>query len=185
MRRYSEKAVALDPDEPTIHWLLALDHLSQRRHAEAEREARELLRIEPSSDLGYSLLAQIVLHDGRPAEAVRHIERSMQLNPRFPDLCLHVLGHAYLLLRDWTRAEDALRSRIRRNAKTGSCSRILLVFRARPSGPTGRRARRMGGAQASASVLFILADRRKAWFYRDPADETFVLEGLRKAGVAD
>ena len=150
---------------------MALDHLSQRRHAEAEREARELLRIEPSSDLGYSLLAQIVLHDGRPAEAVRHIERSMQLNPRFPDLCLHVLGHAYLLLRDWTRAEDALRSRIRRNAKTN----LQCILLASVLGHQDR----LDDARAEWEELrlqhpsFILADRRKAWFYRDPADETF------------
>jgi len=183
IRSYGEKAASLDPDEPTIHWLRALDGLSQRRHAEAEREASELLRVEPSSDFAHSLLAQILVHAGRPAEAVPHLEQAMRLDPHFPDLYLHVLGHAYLLLRDWPRAEDALRRRIRRNPTTDSSRLLLASLLGHQDRPDEARAEWAELMRHHPS--FVLADRRKGWFYKDPADEEFVVEGLRKAGVAD
>ena len=177
------KAVALDPDEPMIHWARAADLISRRQNAEAVREVRDWLRVEPSSDLAHGMLAQSLLYADAPAEAVREIEYAMRLNPRFPDLYLHVLGHALLLTRDFDAAEDALRRRIRRNPATDA-SRVLLVS------ILGHRGRVDEARTEWAELLrhhpgYVLAERRKNWVYSNPTDEEFVVEGLRLAGLAD
>jgi adenylate cyclase len=180
---YAAKAVALDPDEPTIHWARAADYISRRQSAEAVREVRAWLRVEPSSDLAHGMLAQSLLYDEAPAEAVSEIEYAMRLNPSFPDLYLHVLGHALLLTRDYDAAEDALRRRIRRNPATDA-SRMLLASL------LGHRGRADEARAEWAELLrhhpgFVLAERRKGWFYSNPADEEFVIEGLRRAGLGE
>ena len=149
---HAAKAVALDPDEPMIHWARAADFISRRQNAEAVREVRAWLRVEPSSDLAHGMLAQSLLYADAPAEAVREIEYAMRLNPSFPDLYLHVLGHALLLTRDYDAAEDAFRRRIRRNPATDA-SRLITRLSARSSRPGGRGAGRMGGAATSPSQL--------------------------------
>ncbi len=180
---HAAKAAALDPDEPTIHWARAAELISRRESAEAVREVREWLRVEPSSDLAHGMLAQSLLYDEKAAEAVREIEYAMRLNPHFPDLYLHVLGHALLLERDFDSAEDAFRRRIRRNPATDA-SRMLLVCL------LGHRGRVDEARAEWAELLrhhpgFVLAERRKGWFYSNQADEEFVMEGLRRAGLAE
>ena len=180
---YAAKAVALDPDEPTIHWARAADYISRRQSAEAVREVRAWLRVEPSSDLAHGMLAQSLLYDEAPAEAVSEIEYAMRLNPSFPDLYLHVLGHALLLTRDYDAAEDALRRRIRRNPATDASRMILASV-------LGHRGRADEARAEWAELLrhhpgFVLAERRKGWFYSNLADEEFVVEGLRRAGLAE
>jgi adenylate cyclase len=180
---HAAKAVALDPDEPMIHWALAADSISRRQNAEAVREVRAWLRVEPSSDLAHGMLAQSLLYDDAPAEAVSEIEYAMRLNPHFPDLYLHVLGHALLLMREYDRAEDAFRRRIRRNPGTDA-SRVLLACLL---GHRGRadEARAEWAELRRHHPSFVLAERRKGWFYSNPADEEFVVEGLRRAGLAE
>jgi tetratricopeptide (TPR) repeat protein len=183
VEEHMAKAAALDPNEPFLHYLRATDHLSRREIAEAERHVRELLKVEPSSDLAHGLLAQCFVLEGRAAEAVPEIEYAMRLNPHFPDLYLHILGHAQLLLRDWPAAEDTLRRRIRRNPTTDA-SRLLLTSLL---GHLGR----VEEAHAEWAELlrqhpdFVLAERRKGWMYSSRKDEEFVWDGLRRAGVAD
>ena len=178
---HATKAQELDPDEPMIHWVRATDHLSRREPDKAVAEIRKMLRIEPSSDLGHAMLAQGLLYDGHAAEAVPEIEYAMRLNPRFPDLYLHVLGHAQLLNRNWDAAEDAFRRRIRRNPATDS-SRLLL---AALLGHRGRveEARDEWDELKRHHPKFAVEERRKGWFYRFPADEEFVIDGLAEAGL--
>jgi len=180
---YAAKAIALDPDEPTIHWARAADSISRRQAAEAVREVRAWLRVEPSSDLAHGMLAQCLLYDEKAAEAVPEIEYAMRLNPHFPDLYLHVLGHALFLEREYDAAEDAFRRRIRRNPATDA-SRMLLASL------LGHRGRADEARAEWTELLrhhpgFVLAERRKGWFYSKPADEEFVMEGLRRAGLGE
>src|SRR5262249_20550393 len=177
------KAAALDPNEPLLQWLRAADNLGKRELGEAERHVREMLRAEPSSDLAHGLLAQCFVFDGRPAEAITEIEYAMRLNPHFPDLYLHLLGHAQFLLRQWGPAEDTLRHRIRRNPTTDA-SRVLLISLL---GHVGRvdEARTEWAELLRQHPNFVPTERRKGWMYSHRDDEDFVWEGLRRAGVAD
>ena len=180
---HAAKAIALDPDEPTIHWARAADCLSRREAAEAVREVRAWLRVEPSSDLAHGMLAQCLLYDEQAPEAIREIQYALRLNPHFPDLYLHVLGHALFLERDYDAAEDAFRRRIRRNPATDA-SRMLLASL------LGHRGRADEARAEWAELLrhhpgYVLAERRIGWFYSKPADEEFVVEGLRRAGLGE
>jgi TolB-like protein/Tfp pilus assembly protein PilF len=179
--KHAARAQELDPHEPMIYWVRATDFLSKRQADAAAAEVRKMLRAEPSSDLGHALLAQCLLYDGHAPEAVPEIEYAMRLNPRFPDLYLHVLGHAQLLNRQWDAAEDAFRRRIRRNPATDS-SRMLL---AALLGHRGRveEARDEWDELKRHHPKFVVEERRKGWFYRFPADEEFVIDGLAKAGL--
>ena len=107
----------------------------------------------------------------------------MRLNPHSPDLYLHVLGHALFLERDYDAAEDAFRRRIRRNPATDA-SRMLLASL------LGHRGRADEARAEWAELLrhhpgYVLAERRIGWFYSKPADEEFVVEGLRRAGLGE
>ena len=48
--------------------------MSRREAAEAVREVRAWLRVEPSSDLAHGMLAQCLLYDEQAPEAIREIQ---------------------------------------------------------------------------------------------------------------
>jgi tetratricopeptide (TPR) repeat protein len=89
------KAAALDPLSSTVHRFLASRAAKYGLYDEAEKAVRTALDLNPSQGLGHSLLSQIRLFQGRPAEALEIAGREVVPAFRTLMVCLaeQSLGH--------------------------------------------------------------------------------------------
>ena len=85
---YSKKAIDLNPVEfPSSFWYNAIANYQLKRFSEAERSARQLIRIDtvhqyPEAE---NMLAQILLNNGNATEAAAHLKAYLALAPNAKD----------------------------------------------------------------------------------------------------
>ena len=75
-----EAAVRARPQQPEVHFGLGYLYWKQRRYREAEREFRLELKANPTHALSLAYLGDLLLRDGRDAEAVAALKRAEALN---------------------------------------------------------------------------------------------------------
>ena len=100
------RQLALTPDDPRVHCLLALCLSKMERHEEAIREAQTAIRLAPDFPNGYSVLGSVLDDVGRLREAEAAAREALRLDP---DAAGHyaLLASIRLQQRQWA---DALAS---------------------------------------------------------------------------
>ena len=181
--RIAEKAVEVDPTHPEAHWALALGRMWKHDLDGALSAIDQAGARGPSYAEIHATRGYILSYASRPAEAIESLEKSMRLDPEFPPVWLHFLGHAYFIQGDYQQAARLLERRIRRQPAT-DISRALLAS------ACGHLDRRSEAGEAWAKLLEINPDysierRGRVLPYRNPADWDRIIEGLRKAGLHD
>jgi adenylate cyclase len=181
--RLAERSAELDDRDPQAHWALAVAHMWTRDLDRAVSEAKRTIVLDPNSAMAYAILGNTLGYAGRPAEAVESVERAMRLDPQYPDIYLHFLGHAHVLAGDYETAIEILRRRVLRNPGT-DVSRVLL---ASCHGHLGRldEARAEWQAALEANPAFSLEQKGSVLPYADPADWRRILDGLARAGLVE
>jgi len=102
-----KEVVKLDPaDTESALWLARLYRL-QNKHDQAERVLRGILRSDPDNEAGVEQLTQLLLDQGKSADAVALLE-SVTGKTSSPTL-LDLLGDAYTQTKDLAKAETAYR----------------------------------------------------------------------------
>jgi adenylate cyclase len=99
----ARESVKLDGSLPDGHVQLAYLHLYKMDHDQAEKEAREAVRLGGDSFAdGYAVLAQVLTHAGEPQIAVALMEKAMALEneaqKEIPVYYLRHLGQAYYVM---------------------------------------------------------------------------------------
>src|SRR5260221_10665578 len=102
-----KEVVKLDPaDTESALWLARLYRL-QNRHEQAEGVLRGILKSDPDNEAGVEQLTQLLLDQGKSADAVAFLE-SVTGKTSSPTL-LALLGDAYTQTKDFAKAETAYR----------------------------------------------------------------------------
>jgi len=102
-----KEVVKLDPaDTESALWLARLYRL-QNKHDQAERVLRGILRSDPDNEAGVEQLTQLLLDQGKSADAVALLE-TVTGKTSSPTL-LDLLGDAYTQTKDLAKAETAYR----------------------------------------------------------------------------
>jgi TolB-like protein/Tfp pilus assembly protein PilF len=203
------RALAADAEEPLSHLALGVVRMWQRRPEETAAAAHSMLELDPNNSDGYKLLANSEHYAGNSQRAIEAAEKSMLLDPFYPDLVLQFLGQACFMAGDLERAADVFRRRIMRNPNTdtahlflaGDLERAADVFRRRimrnPNTDTAHlflaaihgHQGRPDEAQAEWAELlkfnpdYSLAQRMKIWPYTDPTLPARIVDGLVKGGI--
>ena len=177
------RSAALDPKYPPAYWALIFANLWMRRYDDAVRAGETAIAINPNDAEALTGLGVVLHYSGRSAEALRHFERAIALNPLCPGMWLHFQGQAYYQLQRYEEAENVLKRRIFRTPETDA-SRVLL---AATYGQTGRfdEAREQWREVIRINPAYSLEHRRKVLPYKNPADFETVVEGLRKASLVE
>ena len=103
-----ETALRLDPESSDAHLargVLLWDPSNHFPHAEAIRELRRAIELNPSSDEAHHQLGMIYLHVGLLDRALREAQEAVRLNPG-NTLALDRLGNVRLYQRDYKGAEE-------------------------------------------------------------------------------
>ncbi len=179
----AETAVALAPWDSECHWALGVILLWQKDHDRALEAAQTCIELEPNSIFGYGHLGLVLIYVGEPAQALDAFHAVMRLDPHFPDLFLHFCAQAHFALRDFDQTVTLLRERVARNPNS-EMTRVLL---ASAYGHLDRpeEARAEWGQAMRINPDYSLAHRRRALPFKNPADFDRMVEGLRKAGLAE
>jgi TolB-like protein/DNA-binding winged helix-turn-helix (wHTH) protein/tetratricopeptide (TPR) repeat protein len=97
-------ALELDETLAEAHTTLAeAEHEYEWKWADAEREFRRAIELDPNSAIAHKSYAEFLMHGGRGAEAIREMERARDLDPL--SLIVNTLvGFAYHNARQYNRA---------------------------------------------------------------------------------
>jgi TolB-like protein/class 3 adenylate cyclase/Flp pilus assembly protein TadD len=103
---YGRKAVAQDDRSAGTHTLLAVVHHYLGEQNEAEIEAQRALALDPTHPETLGNLGDFLRRSGRPAEAIKLLNKAIRLEPYYPPDYLAWLGHCYFDLGEY---EEAIR----------------------------------------------------------------------------
>ncbi len=180
---YGQRAVSLDESLPEARWALARAYAWHRQPERALAEIEQAVRANPSYADGRAYYAILLAYNGRAREGLRNIEQAMRINPQYPFWYRHNLGVVEFMLGEYARAAGHLKEALERNPNWQPSRQILVAA----YGHLGRvddaqwEIRELRAAGSDMSLALI----RERTPFRSSADLTRLLDGLRKAGVAD
>jgi adenylate cyclase len=102
------RALALSPQLPKAHAVLAEAQSVDGEHEAAIQSARRAVDFGPSDAEAYATLASVLAYAGKPTEAVAAAETALRLNPKPPASTLLTAGLALFLDGRYERAIQAL-----------------------------------------------------------------------------
>ena len=122
----AQKATALDQSTPQVYWALGYVHLFRREYQDAEAAALNSVKLSPNYADGYGLLAFIANWRGKAEDAVRYIQKAIELNPYYTFDYPWNLGLAYYSMGQYENAVVKLKEALDRN-ETVTLPRIFLA----------------------------------------------------------
>jgi tetratricopeptide (TPR) repeat protein len=123
------RALSLNPRYGLAHHWYAILLCARERFAEAIRESRVYLELEPLSPVANTHAGQILLHAGRTAEAIEQLGKALELDPHMP--IAHVwLELAYLVAGRFQDALDTSANVSRIMGRIGSTWELQALARA-------------------------------------------------------
>ena len=180
---YGQRAVAKDESLPQARWALARAYAWHRLPERALAEIEQAVTADPNYADGHALYAVLLAYDGRARDGLSHIERAMQINPQYPFWYLYNLGVVEFALGRYARAAGHLKEALERNPNWQPARQVLIAA-------YGHLDRiddahwEVGEMQVADSAITLTRVRERVPF-RNPADLNRLLDGLRKAGVAE
>ncbi|RWC21255.1 MAG: adenylate/guanylate cyclase domain-containing protein [Mesorhizobium sp.] len=105
----AQKAVALDPNDAGNRWVLGIILGHERRWAESDAEFDAALKLDPNHADAWAMRADLIVMNGRPADAIEHVRKALRLNPHPPGWYYWMLGQAQYAIRDYASAVQTLR----------------------------------------------------------------------------
>ena len=175
------RAMALDSEEPIAHLAVGVVRMWQNRLGDTVAAAKKILALDPNNSDGYKLLANSEHYAGNSQRAIEAAEKSMLLDPYYPDLVLQFLGQACFMAGDLDRAADVFRRRILRNPNTDTAHLYLAAIHGHQERPEEAQAE--WAELLNFNPKYSLAERMKIWPYADPALPARIVDGLTKGGI--
>jgi adenylate cyclase len=178
------RALALNPQLPRAHAVLAEAQSVDGEHEAAIQSARRAVNFGPSDAEAYATLASVLASAGMAAEAVAAADTALSLNPKPPAAILLTAGLALFLDGQYERAIEVL-EQARDLAPMLEDSHLFLAL---AYGEAGR----IQEAKAEVRVLLEQQPSHNVQFvkltlahFRRGDDLNHLLEGLRKAGFPE
>jgi len=171
------RAVELDNEDGRCHWLLGLIYV----YSELDRAAYHhgwAIALNPNDANAIASFGLLLAFLGRAEEGIDRIREAMRLNPYHPDWYWSDLSAALYATRRYPEAIEVLR-RIARPGYWQWC-RLAACY---------AQLGRVNEARTAAAEVRLLRPNFSAANiripYKNPADAEHVIEGLRKAGLAE
>ena len=178
-RRYADRALELDPDNPDANITASLALLQFGRFDESVAHARRATQLAPGAADAASLSCFVLAFAGYPDEAVAHGERAMTLSPKYPGYYLGHLGNAYRLA---GRTEEAIAAFKAYHARAPGFGLVDLVLTYQQSGRP-EEAARIAEQLVSIRRGFTISAWAETQFRADQAGFDADIAALRAAGL--
>jgi len=179
---YVGESLARDNKDPFSHTAAALIYYFGKDFERASREADAALSLNPNYAWAVNARGTLHLYLGEPAEAIRLLERAIRLDPA-QQQHKHFLGAAYFVSGDYETAATLFKERIARTPNTD----LTRAYLASTLGHLGRadEARAIWRELMEINPKYSYVEHVGRLPFKNPADAERIVEGLRKAGLAE
>jgi len=177
--QHAREALSRDPDNLEAHVILSEVHSNQLQNDRALAEIERALEINPSDAASHAQRGGILLWEGRIEEAVAELETAFTLDPNLHPGDAFSLGLAYYTAR---RHEDAVRF-LEREALRHPDFVSFPMLLAATYAQLGRTADAKRAAETARRQLPVIDPKTFGSRFRNPADQDYLIDGLRKAGL--
>jgi adenylate cyclase len=178
----THKALDLDDSIASAYQLLSRFALVERQYDQAIAYVQKAVAVSPSDAAAVGSFARILLHAGRPEEAVWWQKRAMRLSPFYPAVYLAILGRAYFVVGRHEEAITAFQSLLERQELGTAAHRGLAMVYSELG--------RDEDARAQAAELLKLRPTfsverwaKTRYPYKDPSVLERMINALRQAGL--
>jgi TolB-like protein/cytochrome c-type biogenesis protein CcmH/NrfG len=182
----TEKAVALDPQNPSLYWSLGRATARLKTPGALKRGIEALQRaieLDPDFADAYAYLTMLYVAGGRGEDGLRSVETAMRLNPQYPFWYLDMRGTTRYVLRNYESAIADFEAAVERNP-TALFLRWMLAASYAQAG-------QMEDAEWQVEELLNLGFEGTLELIvetspiQDPRYLSLYEEGLRKAGIPE
>ena len=180
---FARAAEERDPALSLVQEALSGIHLFRRQHDQAIAAAERWIELEPGSAEAYANLAGILHFAGEPDRVAGLVEKAKRLDPFHPFYYTLHIGQALFTMRRLAEAATTIKRSIAHNPESLSAQ----FFLAACYGQLGEDAlaREALAEVRRISPGFSIASARAICAYRHVADLDLLIDGLRKAGLAE
>jgi len=178
------RALALSPQLPRAHAVLAEAQLVDGEHEAAIQSARRAVDFGPSDAEAYATLASVLAFAGRPGEAVAAAETALRLNPKPPAATLLTAGFAFFLDGQYERAIEVL-EQARDLAPVLNESHQYIAMAYAQAGRTQEAKDEVRVLLEQEPSMNVQFDRLMLAHFRRGDDLNRCIEALRKAGLPE
>jgi adenylate cyclase len=181
----AQKAVALDDTQPDVHALLGSIHLFRRQYEEAIAEGEKAIALGPNNSEIHALLAMSVHYAGRFEEAISLFKSAIRLSPYYPSWYLYQLAESYYMTGRYEEALATFKQGLEYSKKRGRKPFLFHVGLSASYIRLGQGEKAQAHAEEVLKInpKFSLEYMQNFNFYKDPADQSLILNSLRKAGL--
>ncbi len=100
VNEWGQKAISVNPDEPSGYNILGHYFLWTKQHDKAIQVVEKAIALDPNNSEWLAALGEILTYAGNPEQGMEYLTKAMRLDPKYPVWHLFGLGHAYFLLDD-------------------------------------------------------------------------------------
>ena len=180
--RFVTESLAKDDKNPFAHYVAAVVYMWKRDYRRWADAADKALSLNPNYALAINARGLVHIYTGEPAKAVPYIEQAIRLDPA-QQLYRHFLGTAYFVAGNYETAAVVFKDRIAITPTTD----LSRAFLASALGHLGRKqeARRIWQELKQINPRYSYDDHFGRLPFTDPADVEKLIDGLRRAGLAE
>ena len=109
-----KKALELDDESPLAYLVLSHLYWLRKEPDKAIAAAERAIALNPNGAEAYAQLGGVLISTGKPADAIKLIEKAIRLDPIPPPRFLRYLGHAYGALGQYEDAIEAYKQVLKR-----------------------------------------------------------------------
>ena len=176
----AQKAVALEPDDYSVHWDLAYVTLNLGHFEESLSNYERAMLLNPNDADLLCEMAAMLTRIGDPERGIQQIKRAMRINPYYPDWYVWNLGWCYFNARMYAEALEEL-------VKISDPPKNVWLARAAAHARLGHKNRALQMVQRFQTLDpdCRIADQKQREIFKRHDDEEHWLESLRMAGLPD
>ena len=177
-KKRADRALALDPDDSRIHWILGTIHSYLREFDDEKRQLERALALNPNDANSKMNYGAFLASFGQADEGIAMIREAMRQNPFHPEWYWLSLGAAFLSARRYEDAIEAYKRRTRPKVWVLSRLSICYAYLGRYS-----EAQEMGRQILEQDPNFRISTlHRGGW---SDSEIAHMEDGMRKAGLPD
>ena len=178
---YADRAIAIDPELPQVHWVKGFADIFSRDYQKALLQAERSIELDPNFADGFGLLGSILNYAGKPQQAALEMQKAMRLNPRHPFIYKVIYGEILFNQRDYDNAIENFTLALDSNPEIEE-SRLWLAAALAHVGRVDDASWQLEQIRMAGSDLSLERIERVVPF-KDPEQRKHLIDGLYKAGL--
>ena len=178
---WGQKAIEINPDEPSGYSMLSHYYLWTKQHDAGIVEIKKAISLDPNNPEWMASYGDLLIHSSQPEQGISLFLKAMRLDPKYPVWYMYGLGHAYFLLLDYDQAIPALEKAVEQDP--GFWPSYLLLAASYDAKGMKEKSRKAVESALEENKNLPNEKWEQLVPYKDPAAEKQMMDALKKIKV--